>query len=217
MTELEHMPIPTEIRLHKAARTLELEFDDGKQFNLTCEYLRVFSPAADVKAARDKGDLVLGKEHVSITAIQPVGTYAVQLVFDDDHDTGVYSWQTLYDLGESYTENWHGYLDALKQRGYTRSDSVGAGDRDVQILYFATIANFLGKESEQRTLPESVHNVDDLLKWLSKQGFQYQRALSKFIIKVTVNKQFVPHETALKAGDEIAIVATEQREKESDE
>ena len=114
-------PIPTELNLHQKSRTLEVSFDDGSRFNLPCEYLRVFSPSAEVRG-HGPGQEVLqvGKENVNITKVEPVGNYAVCLHFDDEHNTGIYSWETLYDLGVHYEEYWAGYLAALEQAGHKR-------------------------------------------------------------------------------------------------
>ena len=117
---------PTEIQLHQKSRVLEIAFDNGKRFKLSCEYLRVYSPSAEV-AGHGPGQEVLqvGKEDVSINAIEPVGNYAVQLVFDDNHDTGIYSWNYLYELGEHQEEKWQKYLQRLGKAGYKRN----AGDK----------------------------------------------------------------------------------------
>ena len=92
-----HTPRPTEIKLHQKSRLLEVAFDDGQRFSLSCEYLRVFSPSAEVRG-HGPGQEVLqvGKRDVEITAIEPVGSYAVKLVFSDGHDTGLYSWEYLH-------------------------------------------------------------------------------------------------------------------------
>lgn len=113
---------PTEIQLHQKSRVLEVAFDNGKRFKLSCEYLRVYSPSAEV-AGHGPGQEVLqiGKEDVSINAIEPVGNYAVQLVFDDNHDTGIYSWNYLYELGEHREEKWQQYLQRLEKAGYKRN------------------------------------------------------------------------------------------------
>ena len=114
-------PQPVSIKLHQKSRQLELEYDDGAHFNLSCEYLRVFSPSADVKG-HGPGQAVLqvGKENVNIKEIEPVGNYAVKLIFDDGHSTGLYSWGYLYELGMEQDNNWMDYLDALKQAGHIR-------------------------------------------------------------------------------------------------
>ncbi len=114
-------PIPTELNLHQKSRTLEVSFDDGSRFNLPCEYLRVYSPSAEVRG-HGPGQEVLqvGKENVNITKVEPVGNYAVCLHFDDEHNTGIYAWETLYELGVNYEEYWAGYLAALEKAGHKR-------------------------------------------------------------------------------------------------
>ena len=113
--------IPTEITLHKSKRTLEIAFEDGQRFELPCEYLRVYSPSAEVQG-HGPGQEVLqvGKEEVNIEKIEQVGTYAIQPSFDDGHNSGIYAWDTLYDLGVNYEQNWQNYLDRLKAAGHER-------------------------------------------------------------------------------------------------
>ncbi len=115
-------PRPTEINLHQLSRVLDIVFDDGKSFSLPCEYLRVFSPSAEVRG-HGPGQEVLqtGKQEVGITAIEPVGVYAVKFVFSDGHDTGIYSWDYLHDLGMKQDANWKSYLARLAQAGKSRS------------------------------------------------------------------------------------------------
>ena len=112
---------PTEIRLRKASRLLVVTFDDGREFSYTFEYLRVHSPSAEVKG-HGPGQEVLqtGKENVAITAVEPVGHYAVRLVFDDGHNTGLYTWSYLHELGRDMEANWQRYLDRLEAAGYAR-------------------------------------------------------------------------------------------------
>ena len=112
---------PTEIQLHQKSRVLEIAFDDGSRFELTCEFLRVHSPSAEV-AGHGPGQEVLqiGKEDVNITAIEPVGNYAVKLIFDDNHNSGLYSWQYLYELGANKDQKWKEYLERLDAAGHTR-------------------------------------------------------------------------------------------------
>jgi len=114
-------PRPTEIKLHQKSRILEVAFDDDKRFSLPCEYLRVFSPSAEVRG-HGPGQEVLqvGKRDVEIKDIEPVGAYAVKLVFSDGHDTGLYSWDYLYDLGETQESSWKSYLARLQQAGASR-------------------------------------------------------------------------------------------------
>jgi DUF971 family protein len=114
-------PRPTEIKLHQKSRLLEIAFDDGKRFTLPCEYLRVFSPSAEVRG-HGPGQEVLqvGKRDVEIKDIEPVGSYAVKLVFSDGHDTGLYSWEYLYELGEKQESSWKSYLARLEAAGASR-------------------------------------------------------------------------------------------------
>lgn len=115
------MPTPTELKLHQASRTLEVAFDDGSQFNMPCEYLRVHSPSAEVRG-HGPGQEVLqvNKEDVNISRIEPIGNYAVRLHFDDGHHTGLFSWDYLYELGKNMDQYWQTYLDRLAKAGYTR-------------------------------------------------------------------------------------------------
>lgn len=116
-------PQPLSIKLHKQSRLLELDYDDGSHFELPCEYLRVFSPSADVKGHGPGQEVLqLGKEQVTIESIEPVGNYAIKLVFDDGHNTGLYTWSYLYELGADQSENWAAYLDRLKQAGHERKN-----------------------------------------------------------------------------------------------
>lgn len=113
--------IPAEITLHKQKRTLEIRFDDDAHFELPCEYLRVHSPSAEVRGhGVGQETLQTGKEQVNINEITPVGRYAVKLCFDDGHDSGIYSWETLYDLGSHYDNYWQAYLNKLQQAGHER-------------------------------------------------------------------------------------------------
>ena len=112
---------PKEIRLQTKSRRLLIGFDDGFQFNLSFEYLRVSSPSAEVKGhGPGQETLQTGKENVRVTAIEPVGHYAVRLIFDDGHDTGLYTWKYLYELGTEQESRWQAYLDRLKAAGYAR-------------------------------------------------------------------------------------------------
>jgi len=114
--------IPTEITLHKSKRILEITFEDGQRFEMPCEYLRVFSPSAEVQGHGPGQEVLqLGKEEVNIEKIEQVGTYAIQPSFDDGHDSGIYAWDTLYDLGVNYEQNWQNYLERLKAAGHERN------------------------------------------------------------------------------------------------
>jgi DUF971 family protein len=115
------MPVPTEIRLDRAARVLHVTFDDGIGYALPAEYLRVESPSAEVQGHGPNQKTILGgKQHVGIGAVEPVGHYAVRLVFDDGHDTGIFSWDYLRDLGVEQDRWWSAYLAALTARGLSR-------------------------------------------------------------------------------------------------
>ncbi len=99
----ERTPVPLKLTLHKKSRALEIEFDTNERFMLSCEYLRVFSPSAEMKG-HEKA--ITGKENVNILSIEPVGNYAVKFIFSDGHRTGIYSWATLYALGVNQQKNW---------------------------------------------------------------------------------------------------------------
>lgn len=120
------VPQPTEIRLHQASRVLEITYADGKSFHLPCEFLRVYSPSAEVRG-HGPGQEVLqvGKKDVNITRIEPVGNYAVQLTFSDGHDTGIYSWDLLYEYGHRQDEMWRHYLKRMEQAGASREPQSG--------------------------------------------------------------------------------------------
>ncbi|MGF1641288.1 MAG: gamma-butyrobetaine hydroxylase-like domain-containing protein [Rhodospirillales bacterium] len=112
---------PVEIRLKRAEKVLEIDFDDGRSFRLEAELLRVESPSAEVQGhGRDTKTIVAGRRHVGIMDLEPVGNYAIRIRFDDLHDTGLYSWDWLYHLGANQTEIWQDYLDALEARGLSR-------------------------------------------------------------------------------------------------
>ncbi|TSD82952.1 DUF971 domain-containing protein [Mycobacterium sp. KBS0706] len=112
---------PVEIRLKRAERVLELRFDDGLHVTLSAELLRVESPSAEVQGhGPSQKTIVGGKRNVAITAVEPVGHYAIRLVFDDGHDTGLYSWTWLHELATRQDELWRAYLAALEARGLSR-------------------------------------------------------------------------------------------------
>jgi DUF971 family protein len=104
------MPIPTDIKLRTTSRLLEVHFDDGTRYELPFEYLRVFSPSAEVKGhGGGEGVLQLGKQNVGISRLEPIGNYALRLHFDDGHNTGLYSWALLHELGRDRDANWARY------------------------------------------------------------------------------------------------------------
>lgn len=122
---------PTEIRLSGDKRTLRVAFEDGGRFELPAEYLRVSSPSAEVQGhSPAERRIIGGKREVAIQAVEPVGHYAVKLAFDDRHDTGIFGWSYLYDLGREYRTRWAHYLRELEERGLSRdrAASAPAGD-----------------------------------------------------------------------------------------
>lgn len=120
---------PTAIRYHRKSRVLEVEFGSDGTFELSAEYLRVYSPSAEVRG-HGPGQEVLqvGKEQVGINAIEPVGNYAVKLVFDDGHDSGLYTWEELHALGHEQEQRWTDYLDRLLQAGHKRKPQLSVVD-----------------------------------------------------------------------------------------
>ena len=109
---------PTEIKLHQQSRVLEVTFNDGVCFELPCEYLRVYSPSAEVRAhTGEVANLVTDKENVNITKMEPIGQYAIKIYFDDGHKSGLYDWDMLYELGANYAENWAAYLKRCESEG----------------------------------------------------------------------------------------------------
>jgi DUF971 family protein len=127
--------VPTDIKLNQTSRVLTIRFDETSVFKLPCEFLRVHSPSAEVKGHGEGQEVLqLHKEEVNITAIEPVGHYAVKLVFDDKHDSGLYSWDLLHNLGENRARLWAAYLDKLSENGIVRhsqtSDVLLGSDED---------------------------------------------------------------------------------------
>ncbi|MDP3281906.1 MAG: DUF971 domain-containing protein [Nitrosomonas sp.] len=119
-------PHPTEIKLHQKSRILDITFSDGKKFQFSCEFLRVHSPSAEV-SGHGPGQEVLqtGKKMVSIQKIEPVGNYAIQLNFTDGHNTGLYSWDLLYNYGLSQDKIWQRYLQRMEEAGASRELDIG--------------------------------------------------------------------------------------------
>lgn len=117
-------PLPIDIRLHQSSRLLEIHFDDNTECMLSCEFLRVYSPSAEVRG-HGAGQEVLqtGKEDVNISAIEPVGNYAIKLTFTDGHDTGLYSWEYLYYLAAHYEALWMEYIGKLEAAGHQRKST----------------------------------------------------------------------------------------------
>jgi DUF971 family protein len=119
------VPVPTELKLHRASRVLEVIFADGRSYRLPCEYLRVFSPSAEVQGhGAVETTLVPGKQAVTIDRIEPVGHYAVRLHFSDGHNTGLYTWPVLRGLGENQAAQWAEYLRRMEAAGLSRDPGV---------------------------------------------------------------------------------------------
>lgn len=203
----EESPIaPTEISLHQKSRLLEIAFSDGFRFKYPAEYLRVFSTAAEVKVM-DKP--VHGKERVNISQVEPQGTYALRLHFDDGHDTGIYSWSTLHELGINYEKNWQVYLQKLEAHKLKRGEGrlVDAdGKVHLKLVYFIELAKISGKDEEEKVIPDTVTNVETLLAWMRKRGQRWKDAYEEANVQVTVNKQFSEPYTLVEHGDEVAFV-----------
>jgi DUF971 family protein len=119
------IPIPTEINLHLQSRMLDISFNTGERFELSCEYLRVYSPSAEVRGhAPGEEILQIGKANVNIEQLEPVGSYAIRFHFDDGHNSGLYSWEWLYYLGKNHDRLWQEYLDKLEQAGKKRAPTT---------------------------------------------------------------------------------------------
>ena len=115
-------PWPVELKVKRAARRLDIQFDDGSSFSLPAEYLRVMTPSAEDRGhGAGPGRLVFGKQEVGIADLKPIGRYAVRIVFDDGHDTGLYSWDELHRLGRNRDALWKGYLERLTREGKSRA------------------------------------------------------------------------------------------------
>lgn len=188
--------MPTGIKLHKVSRYLEISYASGEKFNLPFEYLRTFSPVADEKVSREIGGNISSKPDVNISAINPIGSYAIQIVFDDGHETGIYSWTRLYDMALNLQSDWEGRDKTISEKHQD--------ERTITILYFAELENRLGLESETITLAEEVKTIDDLIPWLMTRRGEWEDALAG-TLKITVNRQFVGMADLIVDGDEIAL------------
>jgi len=116
---------PTDIKLHKLSKILEIFFDNGQTFQLPCEYLRVYTPSAEALGhAPGQETLQIAKENVSIESIRPIGNYGIAPDFSDGHNSGIYTWELLYKLGNEYDTLWPNYLEALKAANHTRTTPI---------------------------------------------------------------------------------------------
>lgn len=200
----EHNPIA--IDLHKKSRLLEITFDTGENYQLSCEYLRTHAKSAEIKTSEIP---VAEKIDVNIDKIEPQGSYALRLFFDDGYDQGIYSWETLYDLGKNHEQYWADYLQALDRHNLSRGEAnrEHQGPAKIKILYFMDkILKITETEEEDLELPENVQTVQQLLALLRKRGYRWERAFEDDAIQFTVNKEFAELFTRLEHGDEIALV-----------
>jgi len=197
---------PSEIKLHQKSRLLQISFDTGESFQLPCEYLRTHAKSAEIETSETP---VFGKANVNIEKIEPQGNYALRLYFDDGYDSGIFSWDTLFELGSDYETLWAQYLARLEKHGLKR-EPANHNTEDkitVRLMYFMTnMLRVTKKESEELQLPESIRDVESLLKLLRFRGEDWQRMFADDAVQITVNKQFAELFTKLENGDEIAFV-----------
>ncbi|MFK5894949.1 MAG: gamma-butyrobetaine hydroxylase-like domain-containing protein [Pseudomonadota bacterium] len=195
---------PTQINLHKKSRLLEIEFNNDKKFNLSCEFLRTQSKSAEVKSSNVP---VSGKINVNIEKIEPQGDYGIRLYFDDGYDTGIFSWGSLYDLGQNYNKVWNLYLEKIQQYGLQRGQSDKNNSGKIKILYFMDkLIKTIKREEEDLELTENIKTVDDLLVSIRNRGRIWNREFAEGNMLFTVNKEFSELFTVLEDGDEIAFI-----------
>lgn len=197
---------PSEIKLHQKSKILEISFTTGDNFKLPCEYLRTHARSAEIETAEKP---VAGKADVNIERIEPQGNYALRLFFDDGYDTGIFSWDTLFELGNKYDEYWQKYLARLDKHKLKRH----TGERHennkstITLLYFMNnLLKVTKKETEQLELPDRVQDVNDLIQLLARRGNDWAKFFNPEAIQITVNKQFAELFTKLENGDEVAFV-----------
>ncbi|HED35026.1 MAG TPA: DUF971 domain-containing protein [Gammaproteobacteria bacterium] len=197
---------PTEIKLHQKSQLLEISFDSGENFRYPSEFLRTHAKSAEIETADTP---VFGKASVNISKIEPQGNYALRLYFDDGYDSGIFSWDTLYELGTGYDSLWAQYLARLEKHNLKRepANKAAEGETTVRLMYFMTnMLKVTKKESEALKLPESIRDVQSLIKLLRMRGEDWQRIFAEDAVQITVNKQFAELFTKLEDGDEIAFV-----------
>ena len=199
---------PTAIKLHKKSRLLEVAYSDDTRFLYPCEYLRVLAPAT---AGPDTAGPVHGKRRVGITRIEPQGTAALQLEFDDGF-TCSYAWADLHALGVDYDRNWASYLQQLQDHGLERGGAEAGSNARIKLLYFIQLAKLAGRDEEEVVLPVTVTQVESLLQWLGARKPGWQEAFSPDRVQVTVNRHFTEPYTLVEDGDEVAIVPRSPRD-----
>ena len=197
---------PTEIKLHQKSKILEIGFASGENFKYSCEYLRTHAKSAEIETS----DIpVSNKANVNIEKIEQQGNYALRLFFDDGYDTGIFSWDTFYDLGKNHDTKWPLYLQALEQHKLSRDSGKTSKDGKIKIKLMYFMSNMLKvtkKETDEMELPESIKDVQKLLKLLRFQGKEWESMFADDAVQVTVNKQFAELFTVLEDGDEVAFV-----------
>jgi len=197
---------PTEIKLHQKSKILEISFASGDNFKLPCEYLRTHARSAEIETAEKP---VAGKADVNIERIEPQGNYALRLYFNDGYDTGIFSWDTLFELGDCYDEYWQAYLDRLDKYNLKRHSGEKPENvkTTITLLYFMNnLLKVTKKETEQLELPDSVTDIQGLIETLARRGEDWAKFFNKDSIQITVNKQFAEMFTKLEHGDEVAFV-----------
>jgi len=197
---------PTEIKLHQKSQLLEISFAGGENFKLPSEYLRTHAKSAEIEASEKP---VAGKADVMLEKIEPQGNYALRLYFDDGYDSGIYSWDTFYELGTEQETNWAQYLTQLEKYGLKREPANKAveGEATIRLMYFMTnMLKVTRKETEELTLPGSIQDIEKLLKLLRMRGEDWNRMFADNAVQITVNKQFAELFTKLEDGDEVAFV-----------
>jgi len=198
---------PTAIKLHRKSRLLEVGFPDDTRFLYPCEYLRVLAPGATGQA--DVAP-VHGKRMVGISHIEPQGTTALQLEFDDGYTCSV-AWEDLHALGADYERNWADYLQLLRDQGLERGGDA-PGKTRIKLLYFIQLAKLAGRDEEEVELPDTVTHVESLLAWLAGRRPGWQEAFAPDKVQVTVNRHFAEPYTLIEDGDEVAVVPRSTRD-----
>ncbi len=192
---------PTHIAVHQKSRQFEIHFNDGSEFNLPFEYLRVFSPSAEVRVAKKRGEMILGKEMVNIVNVEPMGSYAVRIIFDDGHDSGVYSWSTLKSLGDDFESNWKQFQQQLTH--FHEQNKKGG---NINVLFFMNLVEAAGTESLEMDLTDDIQQVSDVIQRLIEKDGALKDVLNPQRLTITVNKQFSTVDQKIFNGDEIALV-----------
>lgn len=197
---------PTSIILQTQAQILDIGWSDGLTFSYPSEYLRVYSPSTEV---RRNDEPVHGKQDVQIEHIEPQGTYAIRIYFSDGHNTGIYSWDILYNLGTDYERNWKEYLEELEKYGLSRenkSAQLNASKLSISLHYYIDLQQITGVDSEIVSLPATVKTAQELVKWLLERNPEWTDAFTDDRVQITVNSNFIEPGTRLSPGDVVAFI-----------